>query len=192
MLRISTIALAAVASGFAAAPAIAQESGGLPQLTQTDTFVSQIFWLVVTFGALYYLMSRKVLPRLGEVVEGRQEKIEDDLGRAERLRAEAEEVMQAYERALASARSEAGGILKESSDQIKAEQTRRLEAFAREQAERTRQEEAAIEEAMRKASGQLVDMASDVAQAVTQKLIEVTPDATATRSAVEEAMEARR
>jgi len=192
MLRISTIALAGVALTFAAAPAVAQDSGGLPQLTQTDTFASQIFWLIVTFGALYYLMSRKVLPRLGQVVEGRREKIDDDLGRAERLRAEAEEVMQAYEKALASARSEAGGILKASSDEIKSEQTARLEIFGRQQAEQTRAEEAAIEEAVRRAGGELADMASEVAQAVTQKLIAVSPDAAASRSAVEEAMEARR
>lgn len=192
MLRISTIALAGVALTFAAAPAVAQDSGGLPQLTQTDTFASQIFWLIVTFGALYYLMSRKVLPRLGQVVEGRREKIDDDLGRAERLRAEAEEVMQAYEKALASARSEAGGILKASSDEIKSEQTARLEIFGRQQAEQTRAEEAAIEDAVRRAGGELADMAAEVAQAVTQKLIAVNPDAAASRSAVEEAMEARR
>ncbi|HLW27652.1 MAG TPA: ATPase [Kiloniellales bacterium] len=192
MLRISTIALAGVTLAFAAAPALAQESGGLPQLTQTETFASQIFWLVITFGALYYIMSRKVLPRLGEAVEGRREKIEDDLGRAERLRAEAEEVMGAYEKALSTARSEAGEILKEVSDEIKAETTQRLEVFGREQAERSRSEEAAIEEAMQRASGELAAMASDVAQSVTQKLIEVTPDPTAARAAVEEVMEARR
>ncbi len=192
MLRISTIALACVTLAFAAAPALAQESGGLPQLTQTETFASQIFWLVITFGALYYIMSRKVLPRLGEAVEGRREKIEDDLGRAERLRAEAEEVMGAYEKALSTARSEAGEILKEVSDEIKAETTQRLEVFGREQAERSRSEEAAIEEAMQRASGELAAMASDVAQSVTQKLIEVTPDPTAARAAVEEVMEARR
>jgi F-type H+-transporting ATPase subunit b len=192
MLRISTIALAGVTLAFAAAPALAQESGGLPQLTQTETFASQIFWLVITFGALYYIMSRKVLPRLGEAVEGRREKIEDDLGRAERLRAEAEEVMGAYEKALSTARSEAGEILKEVSDEIKAETTQRLEVFGREQAERSRSEEAAIEEAMQRASGELAAMASDVAQSVTQKLIEVTPDPTAARAAVEEVMVARR
>ena len=71
MLRISTIVLAGVASASAAVPAVAQESGGLPQLTQTDTFVSQIFWLIVTSAALYYFMSRKVIARLGQEVEGR-------------------------------------------------------------------------------------------------------------------------
>lgn len=192
MLRISTIVLAGVASASAAVPAVAQESGGLPQLTQTDTFVSQIFWLIVTFAALYYIMSRKVLPRLGQVVEGRREKIDDDLGRAERLRAEAEEVMQAYEKALFTARSEAGGILKATSDEIKAETTQRLQAFGQQQAERARSEEAAIEEAMKRASGELADMASDVAQAVAEKLIKVTPDQAAARAAVDEVMEARR
>src|SRR5690625_4388906 len=147
MLRISTIVLAGVASASAAVPAAAQESGGLPQFTHAHTFVIQIFWLMVTFAALYYIMSRRVLPSVGEVVEGRREKIDDDLGRAERGRAEAEEVMQAYEKALFTARSEAGGILKASSDEIKSEQTARLEIFGRQQAEQTRAEEAAIEDA---------------------------------------------
>src|SRR5690554_3394170 len=192
MLRISTIALAGVALVFAAAPAVAQDSGGLPQLTQTDTFVSQIFWLIVTFAALYYIMSKKVLPRLGQVVEGRREKIDDDLGRAERLRAEAEEVMQAYEKALGTARGEVGAILKATSDEIKADTAQRLDVVAREQAERNRREEAEIEEAMARATGDLAGMATSAAQAVTQKLIDVTPAESAARAAVDDVMEGRR
>lgn len=191
MVRITTFSLAAAILAIATGPAAAQE-GGLPQLSQTDTFVSQIFWLIVTFAALYYIMARVVLPRLGQVVEGRREKVDDDLGRAERLRAEAEEVMQAYEKALASARAEAGGVLKATSDEIKAESAQRLDVFAREQAERNRREEAAIEEAMNRAVGELAVMATGAAQAVTQKLIEVTPAEEAARKAVDEAMEGRR
>jgi len=190
MARIPTfLPAAAAALLLAATPARAE---GLPQLTQTDTFVSQIFWLLVTFGALYYIMARLVLPRLGQVVEGRREKVDDDLGRAERMRAEAEEVMQAYEKALATAREEAGGILKVATDEIKAENTRRLEAFGREQGERNRREEAAIDEAVARATGDLAGMAGEAALAVTRKLIDVAPPAEAARAAVDQVLEGRR
>lgn len=192
MARITTITLAVAAVALATGPAGAAEGGGLPQLTQSDTFLSQIFWLIVTFAALYYIMSKKVLPRLGQVVEGRREKIDDDLGRAERLRAEAEEVMQAYEKALGTARGEAGAILKATSDEIKADTAQRLDVVAREQAERNRREEAAIEEAMQRATGELAGMATGAAQAVTQKLIDVTPAEKAARAAVDDVMEGRR
>lgn len=185
------ILLPAAAAALALSTGVARAEG-LPQLTQTDTFASQIFWLIVTFGALYYIMARLVLPRLGQVVEGRREKVDDDLGRAERLRAEAEEVMQAYEKALATAREEAGVLLKAAGDEAKAQATRRLEAFRREQAEQGRREEAVIEEAVARAVGELAGMASEAARAVTQKLIDVAPPAPAARAAVDEVLEARR
>src|SRR5690606_23669808 len=51
-----------------------------------STYASQLVWLAVTFGALYLLMSKIALPRIGEILEVRRDRIESDLAEADRLR----------------------------------------------------------------------------------------------------------
>lgn len=91
----------------------APQQGGMPQLN-FDTFSSQIFWLVVTFAALYILLARSVLPRIHDVLENRQNKITHDIDRAEQLRNEAEEAREVYERALKESRAKAQALISES------------------------------------------------------------------------------
>lgn len=91
----------------------AEQKGGMPQL-DFSTFSSQIFWLVVTFAALYFLLARSILPRIHDVLENRQNKISHDLDRAEQLRNEAEEAREVYERALKESRAKAQSLIAES------------------------------------------------------------------------------
>ena len=63
------------------------EGAGFPPF-KTETFPSQLFWLAITFVALYLLMSRIALPRIGTILEGRQQRISGDLGEAQRLKGE--------------------------------------------------------------------------------------------------------
>ena len=63
----------------------------MPQLEQFDTYLSQIFWLLVTFGVLYFMMSRVLIPRMVSILEARVFQIESDQRRAEETKLEAEE-----------------------------------------------------------------------------------------------------
>ena len=71
------------------------------------TFASQLFWLAVCFVTLYVLLSKVALPRIGDILEERQERISDDLDMAERLKTETEAAIATYEKALAEARASA-------------------------------------------------------------------------------------
>jgi len=94
--------------------------GGLPQM-QSDTFPSQIFWLVVTFGLLFLVLWRITLPMIEGIIGERRNRIEGDLGTAEKLRQQASESLAAYESELAGARSRAHQILDENRKSISGE-----------------------------------------------------------------------
>jgi F-type H+-transporting ATPase subunit b len=80
---------------------------------QPENFASQALWLVITFVALYLLMSRIALPRVGSILEARRSRIDGDLAEAERLKGESDEAIAAYEKALAEARSRAQTLANE-------------------------------------------------------------------------------
>jgi F-type H+-transporting ATPase subunit b len=84
------------------------------------TFGSQILWLAISFIALYALMSRVALPRIGSILDERSQRVARDLADAGRLKSESEAAAAAYEQALAEARQNAHGIGRQASDAAKA------------------------------------------------------------------------
>ena len=57
----------------------------MPQLEQIDTYLGQVFWLAVTFALLYLVLWRAALPRITQVLTQRQERMDEDLQKAESL-----------------------------------------------------------------------------------------------------------
>jgi F-type H+-transporting ATPase subunit b len=104
-------------SGAQVAAASSASGPKLPQL-DIETYASQIFWLTVTFLVLYFLVAKIAMPRIAEVLEGRQERIEDDLDKAETLKKEAYLVRVEYEKALSSAREEAHEATRRAQEEI--------------------------------------------------------------------------
>ena len=72
---------------------------GMPQLC-ADWIPNQVFWLVVTLIAIYFVMSRIALPRIGAVLAERSGTITNDIAAAEELKVKASEAEAAYEKAL--------------------------------------------------------------------------------------------
>jgi F-type H+-transporting ATPase subunit b len=95
----------------------AAESAGMPQL-DFASFPNQIFWLVVTLVAIWWLLTRLALPRISAVLADRQGAITSDLTAAEEFKLKAKEAEAAYERALAEARSEAQKIVAQARAEI--------------------------------------------------------------------------
>lgn len=140
------------------------------------SFPSQIFWLVVTFGILYFVMSKLVLPRVGDVLQERQEKIADDLDRAAQLKRDAEEIIAAYEASLAEARGKAQDLYRETTDAMNAAAAKRqLEAGAA-IGVRIAEAEKRIAAARNTAIGELRTVAADVASAAIARVAGVDAD----------------
>ncbi len=97
--------------------------GAMPQLNVHD-FAPQLIWLALSFIVLYVVMAKVALPRVGGVIEGRRDKIADDLDKAASLKAEADAALTAYETALEQARAKAQTIANETRDKLTAESDR--------------------------------------------------------------------
>lgn len=98
----------------------ATEAVGMPQLDFTS-FPNQIFWLLVTLVIIYFVLTRIALPRIEGVLAERQGTITNDIAKAEELRQKAVEAEEAYNKALADARAEAGKIVAEAKAEIQAD-----------------------------------------------------------------------
>ncbi|MEM7446158.1 MAG: F0F1 ATP synthase subunit B' [Pseudomonadota bacterium] len=141
----------------------------MPQF-DPSSFASQIFWLAITFVALYFLLSRLVLPRISEVMEKRSERIANDLERAESLKTEAETVIAAYEEALAKARSEASAVVAKATADIATISATRQAEFGEELAMRMAAAEERIANAKQEAQDHVRDIAVEVAADVAARL----------------------
>jgi F-type H+-transporting ATPase subunit b len=141
----------------------------VPQL-EVSTFASQIFWLIICFGTLYYLLSRKALPRVAEILEARQDRIAADLDEAQRLRVEAEAALAEYEGALAKAQAEAQAVLAESQASLQAETAKRQAELDARLAKQVAIAEAQIAEAKQAALEELRAASVGIAQAAAEQL----------------------
>lgn len=101
-------------------PAEAHGKGGFPPF-DSSSFGSQLLWFAIAFGALYYLMSKVALPRVASILAERHERVTSDLDKAAGLKAETDQAIAAYEKALADARSNAQKMAAETHEKLAAE-----------------------------------------------------------------------
>jgi F-type H+-transporting ATPase subunit b len=135
------------------------------------TFAPQLVWLALAFGLLYVLLERFALPRVGEVIEERRERIQRDLQRAEELKAETEQALAAYERALAEAHGKAGAIAKDVRDRLAAEVDAERAKAEAQIAGKLADAEARIAQSKAVAMARVGEIAADTAGAIVARLI---------------------
>ncbi len=90
----------------------AAESGGMPQLNP-EFWVSQIFWLTLTFGVMYIILSKIILPKISSNLELRKSQIQENIEAAERQREDSESKLKQYEEIILKSKLEAKNIFKE-------------------------------------------------------------------------------
>ena len=153
-----------------------------------ETFASQLVWLAITFVALYFLMSRVALPRVGGILEARSQKIEGDLAEAEKLKQQSEAAVAAYEKALGEARGRAQAIASQTRDKLMAEADARRKTLEAKLNERLAEAEKAIDTTRRTAMANVKGIATETAGAIVERLIGVRPADKAVEDAVVETL----
>lgn len=164
----------------------ADAAPGLPQLDFSH-FGNQIFWLVVTLVVIYMILSRVALPRIGAILAERQGTITNDIAFAEDLKAQALKAEDAYEKALADARSQAQAIVAETRAEIQAELDEAMRRADSEIAARTAESEKAIADIRAGAMDAVQAVAKDTAEALVAAMGSK-PDGAAIQAAVENRM----
>ena len=152
---------------------------------QKDTFASQLVSLLIAFVALYLIVSKIALPRVGGVLDARQNAIDGDLTEAQKLKDASDDALKAYEAELASARSRAQAISAETRDRLnaasEAERKTLEDRLSVKLAEAEKTIASTREAAMRNVRG----IAADAAAAIVQRLTGLAPDGKSVESAVD-------
>ena len=149
-----------------------KSSGGLPQLNVQD-FTPQLFWLVVTFVLLYWLMAKVALPRIGDVIEERRDRIQRDLAAAERLKGDTDKALETYEKALADARGSASAIARQTRDSLNAEVDKERKAIEDQLAAKLASADESIAATKTKALASVKYIAGDTAASIVAALTNV-------------------
>ena len=152
---------------------------------QKDTFASQLVSLVIAFVALYLIVSRIALPRVGGVIDARQDAIDGDLAEAQKLKDQSDAALKSYEAELASARSRAQAIGAETREKLNAQSEAERKTLDEKLSVKLAEAEKTIASTRERAMGNVRGIAVDAASAIVQRLTGVQPDAKAINGAVD-------
>jgi F-type H+-transporting ATPase subunit b len=159
--------------------------GGTFPPFDSSTFASQMVSLLIAFVALYLIVSRIALPRVGSVLDARQNAIEGDLSEAQKLKDASDVALKAYEDELTAARARAQAISAETREKLnataEAERKTLEERLTVKLAEAEKTIASTRETAMRNVRG----IAADAAAAIVQRLTGLAPDGKLVDSAVD-------
>ena len=152
---------------------------------QKDTFASQLVSLLVAFVALYLIVSRIALPRVGSVLDERQNVIDGDLADAQKLKEDSDGALKAYESELAGARSRAQAIGAETREKLNAASEAERKTLEERLSLKLAEAEKTIASTREAAMSNVRGIAADAAAAIVRRLTGLAPDAKSLDSAVD-------
>ena len=154
----------------ASAYAYGAESGGMPQL-DPKFWISQIFWLTISFGFLFIFLSKFVLPRISENLENRKSQILENIEIAEKHREESEAKIKEYEKIIEDSRLKAKGIINDAKIKIKSEINLKKDALENEINAEIVLAEKEIEDLKKRSPDKIQKIAIDISKDLLKQLI---------------------
>ena len=149
----------------------------MPQINQlSDIFFSQLFWLLVVFGIIFFGIGRGMLPKIQSTVDAREQKIAEDLERAQAARAGAEETEAAWRARIDAARAEAARLAQEAKQASAQETEKRVKAAADKINAKAEAAQAKLREAVEAARGEIEAVAAEATQQMVQRLAGINVD----------------
>ena len=160
-----------------------EESGGMPQF-DTTTFANQFVWLAISLVAVYFILAKIGLPRIGSVLEQRSNTIQRDLDRAAELKSKAQQAEENYQQALIDARSKANAIAEDAKAKAQAKLDAAIEKADAELEKQAKASAKKIADMQKDADKSVAEIAKDVSAAVMEALSPSGADAKAINASV--------
>ena len=146
------------------------ESGGMPQLNP-EFWVSQIFWLTLTFGILYIVLSKLILPKISDNLELRKSQIQENIEAAEKQREDSESKLKEYEEIILNCKSEAKNIFKETKEKALKDINSKREILEKQIDSEIKKAEKEIEELKKNAPEKINKIAIETSSELLKNLI---------------------
>ena len=148
----------------------AAESGGMPQLNP-EFWISQIFWLILTFGILYVVLSKLILPKISANLELRRSQIQENIEAAEKQRQNSEAKLKEYEDIVLKSKLEAQNIFKEAREKVIKDINAKKETLDKQISEEIKKAEQEISLLKKGAPLKINKIAIDTSSELVKKLI---------------------
>jgi len=148
----------------------AAESGGMPQLNP-EYWISQIFWLTLTFGTLYIILSKIILPKISENLELRKSQIQENIEAAEKQRESSEVKLKEYDEIISKSKLEAKNIFKDARNKVLKDIGSKRETLEKQIDEEIEKAEKEIEALKKSAPEKINKIAIETSSELVKKLI---------------------
>ena len=140
------------------------ESVGMPQLNPEFWF-SQIFWLIITFGIMFILLSKFVLPKISENLETRKVQISENIDAAEKQREESDKKLKEYDQLIINSKNEAKNYFNKAREKILKDVDKKRENLEKE-----------INEEINKAEKEILDLKNKSPEKIRKIAVETSSD----------------
>ena len=150
--------------------AFAAESGGMPQLNP-EFWISQIFWLTLTFGILYIVLSKLILPKISDNLESRKSQILENIEAAEKQRQNSEEKLKEYEEIVSKSKMEAKNIFNQAREKALKDISSKKDVLDKQIDDEIGKAEQEIKELQKSAPDKINKIAIETSSELIQKLI---------------------
>ena len=149
-----------------ALPSVAQsaEGEGMPQLNP-EFWISQIFWLILTFGTLFVVLSRFILPKISKNLEIRKSEILENIETAEKQREESENKIKEYEKIIIDSNIEAKNYFNEVRKKVIGDIAKKQENLENE-----------IDKEIKNVDKEIVDLKNNAPEKINKIAIEMSTD----------------
>ena len=148
------------------------ESGGMPQL-DPEFWFSQIFWLIITFGILFIILSKLILPKISENLEIRKSQISENIEAAEKEREESENKIKEYEKIILDSKTEAKNYFTKAREKILKDIDKKRERLESEINEEINKAEIEISELVSNSPEKINKIAAETSSDLIKQLIGV-------------------
>ena len=161
------------------------ENGGMPQLNP-EFWISQIFWLIITFGILYLVLSKIILPKISSNLELRKSQIQENIEVADKKREESESKLKEYNEIVSKSKIDAKNIFKDAREKTLKDINSKREVLEKQIEQEIKKAEEEIQNLKKGAPEKINKIANETSSELLKKLINTEVNSSSISAIVED------